>query len=158
MKNVKERLFQRTKTIGDCTIWTGSLDSSGYGKIVFNNKLIGTHRLSYQLFYGPIPNKKLICHRCDNRKCIRPEHLFIGTHSENTKDAWTKGRMKSNDVKLNWQKVDEIRFKYTTGKYTHRSLALEYGVCNSTIWDILNFNHWKNSPLNLVERNPDPLK
>lgn len=139
---IKETLFKRTQRVGDCLVWTGATDPGGYGHFGLNRKTVLAHRISYTIFNGPIPEGMCVCHTCDNRRCIEPKHLFVGTKKDNAQDAVSKGRLKKNDVKLNWAKVDEIRQRYSEGGCTHRSLATEFGVCNATIWDIINHNHW----------------
>lgn len=64
----------------------------GYGQLSVNGKLNLAHRFSYELAYGPIPNGLLVCHHCDNPRCVRPDHLFLGDHSANTVDMMSKGR------------------------------------------------------------------
>lgn len=69
----------------DCWIWTASKDSSGYGKIMFNKKIVSAHRMAYNLFFGEIPNKLEIDHLCRNRPCVNPNHMEVVTHKENCK-------------------------------------------------------------------------
>src|SRR5271166_838027 len=82
-----------------CWNWIGSECSNGYGSlsITLNGKHTNVlaHRLSYQLTIGAIPDGLLVCHKCDNRKCVRPDHLFLGSHKDNTQDMMTKKRGKS---------------------------------------------------------------
>lgn len=75
-----------------CWEWGDLIDAYGYG---YATKRLGqskAHRLSYVYHVGPIPDGLLVCHSCDNRRCINPEHLWVGTHSDNTRDAVAKGR------------------------------------------------------------------
>jgi hypothetical protein len=72
-----------------------TLAKNGYGKIWINGKTKGTHRVAWELIYGSIPNGLNVLHRCDVPSCVNPYHLFLGTNSDNIKDAFRKGRMKS---------------------------------------------------------------
>lgn len=77
-----------------CIEYSGRLQPNGYGTLSVNNKIIGVHRLAWALKNGRLPQKGMdICHSCDNRKCINPDHLFEGTRSENMIDAVKKGRI-----------------------------------------------------------------
>lgn len=78
----------------DCWHWCGPTNAFGYGRITYQGKLSVAHRLSWVAFNGPIPDGLSVLHRCDNPSCINPEHLFLGTYSDNLRDAWAKGRNK----------------------------------------------------------------
>lgn len=85
--------FVRSDNPSDCWTWVGAINSNGYGQL--NGPLgnrIYAHRASYEMFIGPIPKGLFVLHHCDNRKCINPSHLFIGTLKDNTQDAISKGR------------------------------------------------------------------
>jgi hypothetical protein len=76
----------------DCWLWQGVLNKKGYGRYYTRGKVFFAHRVSYELFKGEIPPGLLVLHRCDVPTCVNPNHLFVGTHSDNAKDAVAKGR------------------------------------------------------------------
>jgi hypothetical protein len=79
-----------------CWEWTGSLNPAGYGQISISNRPRLAHRVSWEQIMGPIPAGMLVCHHCDNPRCVRPSHLFIGTFKDNAVDASRKGRLAGN--------------------------------------------------------------
>ena len=93
---VADRFWDKVDRSGDCWNWTGALISTGYGHLsvgVGETKTqVLAHRLSYVWRYGPIPDGFYVCHRCDNPKCVRPEHLFLGNQTDNMRDMAAKGR------------------------------------------------------------------
>ena len=90
-----ERFNQKVKKTGTCWLWTGALNSKGYGSMSYNGKGTSAHRLSYILHKGEIPDGLIICHTCDTPKCVNPDHLWAGTPSENMKDMFAKDRQGS---------------------------------------------------------------
>ena len=80
------------KWYGKCWNWTGSLLQSGYGRFYINSQCFRAHRVSYYLYTGSVSKEKLICHRCDNPRCVNPLHLFEGTAKDNSTDMKIKGR------------------------------------------------------------------
>ena len=124
-----------------CCNWTKSLNGGGYGLMGINGKTERVHRVFYELHKGKIPEGLCVLHSCDNRKCCNPEHLSVGTHQQNMDDMMAKGRWGGN-AKLTLEKVREIRQKFIETK-TCKELAIEYGVCYNTIWDIIKNINWK---------------
>lgn len=88
----KERFMTYVKKTSMCWIWIYHKDSKGYGCIWWNFKKKLAHRLSWELFKGPIPKGKFVCHQCDNPICVKPSHLWIGTAKDNAEDMVKKGR------------------------------------------------------------------
>jgi len=153
------RFWNKVKKSDGCWEWMGAT-SRGYG--VFGKNYL-THRLSYTLAYGEIPDGLLVCHHCDNRRCVRPDHLFIGTHHDNTQDMVRKGRARHGElahpsgdehwmrktperirrgdrhhnIKLTDRQVAEIRTRYDAGGISQYRLAAEYGVSRATIGDYI---------------------
>lgn len=86
------RVESQTERRGECDIFTGCLDDSGYGRINKDGKLVRVHRAVWERANGPIPSRLYICHTCDNPSCIRLEHLWAGSQKENMQDCARKGR------------------------------------------------------------------
>lgn len=136
------RLFENTKVSDSsfykgepCIEWTKSLDTHGYGRISYGGKLYGTHVLSWIFYFGEYDKKVFeICHNCDNRKCLNPNHLFLGTHKENMEDMVKKGRSNprfgenSHLHKLTDEEVEKIREIYSNGEYSQKDIGEMFGV------------------------------
>jgi hypothetical protein len=134
---------------GGCWEWIASTDGKfGYGKFHYIDKDWYAHRFAYFLFVGSI-NDLDVCHKCDNPKCVNPEHLFLGTHQDNMKDKTMKGRCiglvgETNHFhKLTVTDVIRIKASAIAG-VTCRTLATQYEVTYQTIWNIVNEKNWVN--------------
>ena len=138
--------------LGNCWEWTACLTDNGYGLIgITKGKNLRTHRFSWELTYGTIPIGLFVLHKCDNRKCVNPTHLFLGTKRDNTIDMISKGRggvppvLKGEEIgthKLTLEAVNNIRCRYVRGQITMQKLADEYGVHVSHIHRILHKVSW----------------
>ena len=151
-----QRFWDKIEKTETCWNWIGA-QRNGYGAFKFQGKVQDTHRVSWILHFGDIPKGKYICHHCDNRKCVNPQHLFLGTQKDNIVDAIKKGRfifptktqIKKGHIpksrKLTLEKAKEIRKKYIETKISQRALAKEYGVDRKAIWMLLHNNTWYNN-------------
>lgn len=94
--NLKEKLEYRSipEPNTGCILWTGCSDKDGYGIIGIKKNYFRAHRVSYSLSYGEIPNGLFVCHKCDTPSCINPNHLYLGTNSDNQKDVVKRKRSK----------------------------------------------------------------
>ena len=137
-----EAFWSKANKTEDCWEWTSFLTKDGYG--IFR---INAHRMAWVLMNGAIPDGMLICHRCDNRSCVNPDHLFLGTPLDNMLDKVAKGRHnptrgeRSGTAKLTWDQVEEIRRAYRDGE-RQRDIAARYGVGQPAISVIVNRKRW----------------
>ena len=132
----KQRFWLYTDKSGEdeCWLWNGAL-TDGYGHIKYNGKSIGAHVASWFIHYGKWPNL-LVCHSCDNRRCVNPKHLFLGTKKANAQDSLKKGRLAR--AKLTPNQVIEIY----QSQLPVSELAIKYGVSKYTLWDIKAKRTW----------------
>lgn len=134
----------------DCWEWTGAL-SRGYGSFSTGSRHTElAHRLSYRAFRGEIPQGACVLHRCDNRRCVNPTHLFLGTYLDNNRDMITKQRdrcigERNTNAKLTRDQVDEIRLRIASGE-SHRSIAAGYGIRKDAVSKIATGRTWSTEP------------
>ena len=154
MGGVKEkvkRFWSYTKPMIDsgCILWMASSYQNGYGHFRgFNkNKMECSHRIAWEITNGPIPNGMHVLHRCDTPACVNPNHLFLGTRSDNMMDCVNKNRAKrigakgesNSHAKLTKAEIIEIRNSHKTPT----ELSIEYGVTLTNICDIINRKTWR---------------
>lgn len=149
----------------ECWEWQRGINGHGYGSFYDSEtkKHVRAHRMAWLLTFGPIPTGEgyhgtEVCHSCDNKKCVRPEHLFLGTHKQNMEDAASKGLtgkqrspatglrngMHSTPglLKLSVDDVREIRRLYSDGVLNQYELAENYGVSQSMVSNIVRGKAW----------------
>jgi hypothetical protein len=121
-----------------CWGWKGKCAPRGYAVFSFRQRPMTAHRYSYMIHKGD-PAGKCVCHACDNPICSNPDHLFLGTNSDNQQDCRLKNRSKGS--KLTTDDVREIRKLLSQGMYGTQ-IAKKYNVTNSRIYEIKNNNSW----------------
>jgi len=131
-----------------CWVWIGLLKDQ-YGYFVYEGKHQAAHRVSWQIFNGPIPAGLFVCHKCDFRPCVNPEHLFLGTNGDNQRDAVAKGRKrfrrgeKHHRARLQDEQVRTIRAMLKAADTTQAEIARRFGVSKYTINTIASARGWK---------------
>lgn len=119
-----------------CWLWVGAKNESGYGNFVINHQMFKAHRFSWELYIGPVLDD-CVLHRCDVPACVNPEHLFLGSLQDNSRDMVMKGR--NPRIKLTKDQVLAIRGDLRSAHV----VAAEYGVHEKTVYHIRQRRTWK---------------
>ncbi len=145
-KDIEDRFWSKVDKGPDCWEWTAACYPCGYGILGVGRRDEGTiaaHRLSWKLEHGEIPIGLCVLHACDNRRCVRPSHLFLGTKKDNAQDAIQKGRLNqgedSRHAKLKNADVRAIK----KDNRVHAVIAQDYNVTRQAIDFIKNGRTWK---------------
>ena len=162
-KNTPENFWSKVN-IGSpdsCWDWVGAKTSSGYGNLSWHGTHVQAHRVAFFLTFGGISlatnfrhegvaktYKRFVLHKCDNRTCCNPQHLFMGSMRTNLLDAYKKGRKQQPqsahaNAKLTPTQVKSIRKKYIAEGLTQQALAAEYGVSQRVISLIVRYETYK---------------
>lgn len=139
----QERFFKYVEKTDGCWNWIGLKAPNGYGRFGLS-KAIGmkyAHRVSYEFHNGEIETGKLVCHSCDNRACVNPEHLWVGTYMDNNRDRVLKGRK----ARMPQSKLDEVKafiIRLIHPVFTMDLLAKRFDVTKNAIWQVTNRKSW----------------
>lgn len=156
---IVDRFLASVEKRPSCWVWTGGVLKSGYGQTRVSGRFARAHRLAWTIFRGPIPANTMVLHACDVRRCVNPDHLFLGTNADNMADMRLKRRQgrramptppkplaidrrrgpQSHNAKLTEDDVREIR----ASADRQATLAIRYGVNRTTIRKILRWLMWQ---------------
>lgn len=125
---VEPRFWARTVKSDGCWLWAAAVDRDGYGQLRVRGVQSGAHRVSWAIHYGAIPEDLHVLHHCDNPRCVRPDHLFLGTTADNTADMIAKGR----HPLITLTTTDVLLIRARAGA-DNTALAVEFGVHKATI-------------------------
>ena len=164
IESIRRRLLEKihVNEATGCWEWAGFIPPypRNYGRLAVNKKSRETHRLMYEVTFGQVPDGFCVCHKCDVRKCVNPDHLFLGTKADNAADAKAKGRMASgekhgskthpesrpngenNHAKLTWEQVREIRALLLSG-ISFSKVAKRFGIGKTAVANIKHGRKWK---------------
>jgi len=176
--DLKARINADTRRTRGCWLWTGYINAGGYPEVSFKGQKHLVHRAAYELKYGPIPDGLLACHTCDVRACVRPDHIFLGTHADNMRDKVAKGRSAGPSLigeanarsKLTTPLVRSLRAEYSQGGVTIADLAARHDITEHNMRCAIRGLTWKHvdnpvdlgisrkqdAGLMLLARYPDP--
>lgn len=154
----KERLLARIMPITECGCWIfeGCLNAKGYGDFcISGNEHRLAHRVSYEIFKGPIPKGAFVLHSCDIPSCVNPDHLRVGTQRDNMQDCIRRGRNGTAGVKNEFSKLTDEAVKEIRASSASLSvLAAKFNVAISSISQVRNWKTWKHvktdSPLGMA--------
>ncbi|KKK48266.1 hypothetical protein LCGC14_3146880, partial [marine sediment metagenome] len=156
--------WEQVEKSSGCWIWKRGCFANGYGQCVYQGKHWKAHRLAWVLSFGIIPDGGLVLHSCDNKRCVNPNHLFVGSQKDNIQDALMKGRMATGgrngaytkpesrvrnlgegngSAKLSWVQIHMIRKQYASGGVSQEVLGKEFGVSQTTVGEIIRRENWK---------------
>jgi hypothetical protein len=180
MSTLIERFWRKVQKTDECWLWTAAGSSKGYGRITVGIgepgrladlspakwRLVGAHRVSWEIAHGAIPDGLWVLHRCDNPRCVRPDHFFLGTVEDNTRDALRKGRLRAaggigvigeqhGKAKLKDADVPLIIAAYEQGG-TITELANRLGMTRQAVASLLRGKTWRHLGLSTTIRRQRP--
>jgi len=132
-------------------MFLGPWTSQGYGHLSYDGQVFRAHRISYELRCGPVPEDKMVLHKCDHRYCVNPEHLFIGTAQDNVRDMINKGRdvfgenfgENNGQAKLTEDEVLQIKRLLAVGQHSQTEIGDMFGVSRGAVKQIKTGKTWR---------------
>lgn len=146
MSDPASQFARRTAAEGECLVWTGPLDKDGYGRSSSGKFSQRAHRMAWVLANGPVPDGMVVRHTCDNRRCVRIEHLQIGTPADNNRDRAERGRscvgVDHHSARLTPDQVRSIRQRARAGESVQK-IAQDFAVRPWTVQKIRDGLTWR---------------
>jgi hypothetical protein len=145
-----DRFWRKVEKTDSCWLWTAAVRRAdeGYGAFWLNGRHVPAHRVAFELTNGQIGDDQVVAHRCDNPRCVNPDHLFATTQRGNMEDKVQKGRQaageRNSKAKLTSSQVAEIRHAYAAGERSIR-LAERFGIDRTNVWNIVSGKTWSHS-------------
>ena len=143
MKTTEQRFWDKINKTDECWEWTAQLSPTGYGRIQIDYKAVAAHRYSAEL-HGMDITDKIVCHKCDNPCCVRPDHLFVGTQKDNMQDMIKKGRKARVECYPANRKLtdDDVRF-IRASELDNAALGRMYNLRTQSVWKIVHRKTYK---------------
>lgn len=154
MQTIQQRFESKFVKTPGCWEWRAGKFSNGYGQFWAYGTQVGAHCMAYELYVGPIPDGMMVCHTCDQKACVNPNHLFIGTGTDNMQDMIRKGRQGQRGwwlrVRENKQGARNAAAKLTNGQVlkiredrrTQQVIAADYGIKQAQVSRIKLRQSW----------------
>ena len=141
--SLADRFHAKVRTAENgCHEWQGCLARNGYGQIGLGKRVLYAHRVAWTLAHGD-PGDSYVLHRCDNRRCVNPDHLFLGSFQDNMDDMVAKRRQACGRRKPNAKLTNSLARYIAASPETHAELARLFDVSIVTIWQVRNGKTWK---------------
>jgi hypothetical protein len=137
-----KRFWDKVNQIEGCWLWTAGVKNNGYGGFRLNNQTINAHRAAWLMVNGEIPKGLLVLHRCDNKLCVNPDHLYLGTHRDNMRDAVERLCMNQGKKNGNSTLTEAIVLKIRKAHGSCRKLANLFGIAPQTVNNIKLRQRW----------------
>jgi len=149
MPTLLETFWDHVDKTPYCWNWRRATDEQGYGTLRVRGKKDRAHRVAYVLTYGEIPPGLYVMHDCDNPRCVRPDHLFLGTSLDNNRDMWAKGRARPTGTpERTWCKLDDEQAKAVVARVrageSQTAVARSVGVSQQLVSRLVSTGrkHW----------------
>lgn len=147
MLDIEKRFWPKVMRADGCWNWSGT--KQRYGRMKIGNRMQLAHRVSWEIHRGQVPDGLCVLHRCDNGICVNPDHLFLGTHTDNMRDRQEKHRWEPPRLvgelnpcaKLSLGKAEEMRTLYRLGML-QREIGNKFGVTQGAVSEVIHKKRW----------------